>query len=341
MEQGVLYERYLTRSVTKHIKKQNKNMLTGTGVGHDYTDLRIAADDVTSDMRIITTEGVGIVPEHAWIKAMNNFYVSGGKPLAARITAVLPTTVKESGVKEYMKCFNELAQSEGVQLAGGHTEIFEGVKEAVYTVNITGISGAYMPNKRRICEGCEIVMAGYTAMLGTDMIRDESVLKERFSLSYIRQRAPWDGSYSVKDMVEKILKHDKQCGKEDILYMHDISAGGVYAALWQLGAFADRGMSVAHFSIPIIQETVEFCEFYGINPYMLEGTGGLLFVVPRDKGEEYARLLYEAGINADVIGRMEAGNERMVFLGSFGFEQQEHVEKRCLAPYKGDELYKI
>ena len=73
--------------------------------------------------------------------------------------------------------------------------------------------------------------------------------------------------------------------------MHDGSSGGVYGALWQMGVWMDKGFEVQHVDIPIRQETIEICEFFNINPYLLDATG-CLFVVVED-GEKLVEYLAE------------------------------------------------
>lgn len=349
MEQGSLSELVLSRSVTKHIKKQNKSFKEGTGIGHDFTRMPIDSDTPS----LISSEAVSSRAEIAWVKACNNFYVSGGRALYARVTALLPEDTGEAAIKAYMGKFNGLAEAEGIQLAGGHTQVSKAYNEISFVVTITGVSGSYRHNKKLIAPGCDIIMLGYTGMLGTDVLEEqrEEELSKRFSQSYIHERTPWDRNYSIRYMAEKLSE------KEDVYYMHDVSNGGVYAALWQLGAYSNRGISVGHFSIPVIQKTIEYCEVFGLNPYMLEGTGALLAVVKAGAGTELAEELNACGIDGAVIGHVESDNDRMIYLGDaltvttrqknspeeaafFMDADSNYIERRCLSPMKGDEIYK-
>ncbi|MGN0436696.1 MAG: AIR synthase-related protein [Wujia sp.] len=382
MEKGSINELVLTRSVTKHIKKINKALEMGTGVGHDYARVHISKcqdrfkpdrnmetdtaannfphiTDVASgtDTSIIITEGVSSEPELAWVKAMNNFYVSGGKPYAVRIVALLSDDTKESVIKEYMNCFNRLAEKEKVQIAGGHTQLNSCYREPSFVVTVNGISGEYRPDRRGIAVGSEIIMSGYTGMLGTDLIIREKkeALIARFSKGYVEETMPWNNCYSIRRAAELAAG---QTGDTRVLYMHDISCGGVYGALWQLGSYIGKGISVGHYSIPIRQETIEYCEFFGLNPYMLEGTGAFLMVVAPGQGKKLVDVLTRENIFAKVIGHVENNNERMVFLGEaisvktmdkgspheaifFKDDKDRFIERRCLSPVKGDEIYKV
>jgi len=89
-------------------------------------------------------------------------------------------------------------------------------------------------------------------------------------------------------------------------------------------------MEVDLHKIQLKQETVEICEFFDLNPYMLISGGCMLMVT--DRGNLLADRLKEAGIPAAVIGRIKEGNDRIILNGE---------ERRFLEPPKADELYKV
>lgn len=325
MEQGTLGELYLTRSVTKHIRKYNKAVVMGSGVGKDYSMIKTAED------YIISTEAVAETPYIAWTKALNNLYVSGGNVAGVRVCYMLPIDTEESDLKTYAACFNELAHKDGIQIVGGNTMVSAAYKRPSFLVEAIGDVADDKSLTFKAKEDYKIVMVGYTGVLGTNLIVDEKSkeLRDRFADSYVAGCKFSDESYSIRSMVECInsVKCDNQ-----VVYMHDVSYGGLYGSLWQLGEALRLGVSIDHRSIPIRQETVEICNYFDINPYMLEGTGALL-VVARD-GEGLENSLTQAGYKAAVIGRLTGNKDRIVVLNAEG-------EKRFLAPVKGDEIYKV
>ena len=80
MEQGSLPERYLSRSVIKHIRRLNPKLSVSAAVGNDYANLHGS----------VSADGIGDTPWIAWVKAMNNFACSGGQIEGARLTMLLP-----------------------------------------------------------------------------------------------------------------------------------------------------------------------------------------------------------------------------------------------------------
>ncbi len=323
MEQGPLGELYLTRSVTKHIRKHNKEIQFG---GATLNDCALLSLDET---RLVSTEGWGTNPYLAWVKAMNNLATSGAIPIGVRILMMFPEGILEETVKGYMSEFNKLADEFGIQIMGGHTQISEAYATPTFTVTALGQCKEYFPEPKKIEAGDKVIMTKWVGVLGSDIIAKQKadVLSGRLSRSYIEGGIFGEDKYQVWEEGRLLSKLS-----HNVLYMHDVSSGGVYAGLWQLGSRIGKGLKIKHFDIPIKQETIEFCEVLDINPYMLEGTGAML-AVARD-GKEAVNALQKAGINAAIIGEVTQGKERIVTLSDGG-------EKRFLAPAKGDEIYKV
>ena len=112
--------------------------------------------------------------------------------------------------------------------------------------------------------------------------------------------------------------------------MHDITEGGIFGALWEIAEGSGTGLEINLLDIPVKQETIEICETYGLNPYGLISSGSMLITAPN--GLDVVRKLKKSDINAAVIGKVTAGNDRILVNGD---------DKRFLEPPRSDELYKI
>ncbi len=357
MEQGTLGELYLTRSVTKHIRKYNKAVAVGAGVGKDYAlvdcgkanaanvsgidnDSVVAANAPgvvdtlagVDNVYVVMSEGLAETPYVAWVKALNNLAMSGGRVSGVRVCYMLPTDTTEEQLKAYAGRFNDLADCFGIQIIGGNTRVSSAYSRVSFLVEAVGTLAACNRLSLKAKEDYEIVMVGYTAVLGTNLMVDErgEELKIRFASSYVEGSRFLDGECCILDRAKVVREFATAA---DVVYMHDISHGGVYGALWQLGQALNMGVAVNHRSIPVKQETIELCNYFDINPYMLEGTGAFLMVAK--DGKLLADVLSKAGCVASVVGKLTKNKERVVLLGS------ESGEKRFLTPVKGDEIYKV
>ncbi|MBQ9936623.1 MAG: hypothetical protein IJO70_12310 [Lachnospiraceae bacterium] len=324
MEQGTLGELYLTRSVTKHIRKNNKAVMVGAGVGKDYSAIKASQD------LMVISEGVAETPYIAWVKAINNFACSCGDVAGIRVSYMLPDIVEETMLKEYAGLFNALADAYGIQIMGGNTRVSSAYGRASFLVEVIGTVSSNDALTLKANPDYDIVMIGYTGVLGTSLIVDEKgdQLRERFASSYLEGCKFSKEDYLISPMVEEI----KKCAKDsEVVYIHDVSYGGVYGALWQLGVALNLGVQVNHKAIPVKQETIELCNYFDINPYKLEGTGACL-AVARD-GKQLVASLKQSGAVAEVVGKLTQSKDRVVLVNE--------DEKRFLAPVKGDEIYKV
>lgn len=319
MRKGTIEEIVLTRSVTKHIRKYNKGLVVGAGVGNDYSAVSFPFGDV------ISCEATSTDIELALIKAMNNFATSGGEAMGIRVLFLLSKACEEQDVKKYMSKVNSFADENGIQIMGGHTEVTTN-ETTYFCITIIGLSKDYKAKIKTIKPGYDIVMTKYAGLYGSDYIADKKKdnLSKRFAGSYIANALFGFEQYSVVPEA-RIASLD-----ENVCYMHDVSTGGVYGALWQLGSRINKGILVYNSDIPIKQETIEFCELFDINPYMLEGTGALL-VVSSD-GQSLVDELMSKEIFACVIGKVTDSKEKCIDTGS---------EKRFLSPVKGDDIDSI
>jgi len=99
----------------------------------------------------------------------------------------------------------------------------------------------------------------------------------------------------------------------------ELSAGGVFTGLWKLGELLHTGLSVEIRRIPIRQETIEICEYYDLDPYYADTSGG--FLIAPASAPDLIRRFREQNIPLSVIGFLEPGRARKIIY-------PEHV--RCL-----------
>lgn len=168
-----------------------------------------------------------------------------------------------------------------------------------------------IPNEIR--PGQDIVMAGYAGYAGTSvLVRDgRRQLRERFGASFLDQA----GSFmSASGAVERMASVGVRCNASA---MKIVGEGGVFGALWEMAESANggagTGFSLMLRRIPIRQETIEVCEYFGLNPYVLYGQGALLAAV--DDGKEFCRAAAEAGIRAEIIGKSTGEKARILVNG--------------------------
>lgn len=324
MRTGKISESVLKRSVLRKIDVHRDEVISGAGVGTDCAvlsfgegyDIALSTTPVTAPLEDI---GAYAVP-----MALNNVAAGGAEPVGVMLSALLPEDAEESGLQHMMKQAQDVCRVACVQILGGHTEVVPGIARPVVTV--TGVG------KRNV--SCrlpgtgpdqDIVVSKWIGLEGTVRLARERrrELCERYPARMIDEAAACDRYLSVIPEAATAVKSGV-CG------MHDVSRGGIFAALWELAERAGVGLAVDLKRIPVKQETIEICEFFGLNPYELLSGGCLLMTA--DNGEALAAALGEKNIPAVVIGRTTVGNGRVIYNGD---------ETRCLDKPKTDQIYLI
>lgn len=150
-------------------------------------------------------------------------------------------------------------------------------------------------------------MTGYAADYGAAVIARErgSELATKLPVSIInRIQEYYARSYAaVEALVPQMADTYADC-------IWQVSEGGVFKALRDMADSENTGISVWLDLVSIRQETIEVCEVYDINPYMLNSTGTMLIISAH--GNELVRLLGDAGVHAAVIGCTTDNNDKII-----------------------------
>jgi hydrogenase maturation factor len=226
----------------------------------------------------------------------------GGIPLMAVISILLPAEAEESELKNIMRSAVHAANDLGITIEGGHTEVSDAVNRPVITVNVTGKEVLTISENGN---GLSIVMTKWAGIEGTAILSKNchEKLSERLPNYMIREAQDFKELISIRKDAEVAIKNGAY-------YLHDISMGGIFAALWEIAERAKCGLEVDLKKIPIKQETVEITNHLGVNPYQLVSGGALLLLAP--DGEAVVRALENEGIAATVIGVTTDKNDRII-----------------------------
>lgn len=327
---GKFGEHQTVRSILKSLPRTVHDDVTRAGIGDDYARL-LLHDGGSGDTGAAKSMNVaaGVCSDCGYIglrldiaRLYNSIRIGGYMPWAAVDTIVMPDD-DERRMKKLLRKLAGICAEYGVDIVTGHTEVNGAVAEPVISLTMmgrckcmremqcvhesqvhTGHGDSGLCGSKRLT-GMDIVMCGQTGVGGTLQLYydNQKELFERYSESYLRPVEQLEQLILLGGQVD--IAFDHGC-----IYSHDISRGGVFAALWEMGDALKCGLEVCHDNIPILQETIEICEHTGDNPYMIDGCGSALFVVP--DGELLADKLYEAGYEASVIGRLTENSDRVI-----------------------------
>lgn len=326
MNLGKVPETVLKRSILNQIKHRREEVLVGPGIGEDCSVLAVAEDEVlvmSTDPITGTVQDIGTLAVHI---TANDIASNGAEIIGIMLTILLPEGTLESDLKAMMQEIEAVCSKLEIDVIGGHTEITKAVNQPIVTV--TGV-GKMKRNEVIKTAGAkpgqEIVMTKWAGIEGTAIIATakEEELKTKYNASFV------DGAKKLIEHIS-VVPEAMVAKSAGVTSMHDITEGGIFGALWEIGVASKVGLEVDLKKIPLKQETVEICEFYDINPYMLISSGCMLIIT--DKANQLVDQLKAKGITSAVIGRITEGNDRIII---------NEDERRYLEPPKSDELYKV
>lgn len=326
MKIGKLPENVLKRSVFKQLHTKREEVLQGAGVGEDCAAMMLQENEVfvvSTDPITGTTRDIGKV---AMMVTLNDLASAGAEPVGVLLTALLPEEITEEEIREMMQQIDAECARYNVQVMGGHTEITRTVRQPILTV--TGIGKAEkekMVSTAGAKPGDDIVITKWIGIEGTTIIAKE---RKQELLTRLPERLI-DEACSMEQYLS-VVPEAAVAVRAGVSAMHDVTEGGIFGALWEVAEASGVGLEADLKKIPIRQETVEICEFFGLNPYELISSGSML--ITSSDGNLVVRELEKSGIPAAVVGKITEGNDRVIINGD---------DRRFLEPPKADELYKV
>lgn len=326
MKIGKLPETVLVRSILKQVHHRRQEVLVGPQVGQDCAVLSLGADEafvMSSDPITGTTKDIG---SHCIHITVNDLAASGAEPVGVMLTVMLPDNVEEPQIRKMMQDVEQTCAQLNIEVLGGHTEVTNVVRQPLISVTGVGkIKKDEVLTTGQMKAGQDIVISKWIGLEATAILakEKEEELKKVFSEDFVNQAKSFDQYLSVL----KEARIARECGASA---MHDITEGGVFGALWEMAEGAGTGLEVDLRRIPIRQETVEICEFFGVNPYLIMSSGSMMIACP--DGYHMVEELKKAGIAAAVVGRATDGNDRILRNGE---------DIRYLDRPQTDELYRV
>ncbi len=324
---GKIPESLLARAVVGKIEVKRPEVLVGSSIGEDCAVLAQNSDDVY----VLSTDPITAAEKNtgslAVLVTANDLASAGAEPVGILLTVLLPEGSTDEALSGLMDEVAGKCSELNIQIVGGHTEVTDVVKKPLLSVTGVGrclrdrviTTGGAKP-------GMDLIVTKAVGLEGTSIIASEhrEELRTRLPEELIDRAA---GFLSEISVVEDGLT----AAAAGAAAMHDVTEGGIYGALWEMAEASGVGLDCTLEKIPIRQETVEICEFFGLNPYRLISSGSML-IAAKD-GNGVVEALKGKGIAAACIGRTTAGKDRVIHYGE--------DNTRFLTPPDIDELHRV
>lgn len=327
MRIGKVKESILKRSVLRQLHNHSEEGSPASGEDAGVLFMPEFSEGSGIAMAVNPVEGWTFAAKRAVYGAVNSMLAASVRLQAISLSILMPEASEEKQLKALMKEIDSLCMQENILVLSGHTAVSPHVDTLILSVTALGSkkreeSSDVIPSTYA---NLDIVVVGTVGREGAAMLAAEygTCLEKRYAPSYIETAKHLfdDGSLSV---IADILQ------EREVVLAHDVREGGIFAALWEMAAAANVGLSVELKNIPIRQHTIEVCEYFNLNPYMLRSGGTLLLACTN--GARIVEQLRKAGVEAAVIGQTTSGNDRLI---------RYDDEARFLEPPKMDEYYKV
>lgn len=289
-------------------------------------------------MKIETAVAYGQSKEvgiYALASVANALAAGGVTEYEVQIRIMIPAYAYKSRIHTMEKIMKKACEGRGIVLQDIQSERSNVITQSMVVVTGCGNEeGKYIGcadaeksnslNKENMV-ATDIVLTKWIGMEGMLRILNEkeAELKTRFSTSFLKQMT----AYKSQIFAQKEIALARQNGVNKI---YQVGEGGIFAALWNLAKETESGLEVDLKKIPVLQETVEVCEFFRLNPYQLTSAGAMLMIA--EEGEALVNELRDQGIPAVLIGRLTDNNDKILKNG----EEVRYIDRP--AP---DEIMKL
>ncbi|AEK72151.1 HypE [Thermococcus sp. 4557] len=318
----------LRELVFNRLGAEGERVIIGADLGVDAAAIDFGETVLVASTDPITGAGEGIGFYAVHVNA-NDVATFGARPKWFLVSILLPENSDESILSGIMGELHRSAAKLGVAIVGGHTEVTPDLDRPI----VVGTMLGEVPREKLVTSngskpGDAIILTKWAGLEGTSIIASERAgeLERAFGREFV-ERAK--GFIEMISVVEDALT----ANEVGVHAMHDPTEGGIANGLHEMADAAGIGFRVYAERIPIREETLKICEFYGLNPLALISSGALMIAAPRDGVDEILNALGEKGINASVIGEfVEDPGVRVIV---------ENGEERPLERPESDELWKV
>lgn len=325
MEIGKVPNDILEKIIFSNIKTKRTEVLVSAAIGEDngIIDFGESVCVVSTDPITGATKDIGRLAIHI---SCNDVSTSGAEPIAVLLTILCPPTTTEEDLEAIMKDAAQAAADINVEIIGGHTEVTDSVNRVIISTTVIGKQlKSKLPNYDDIKAGDKVIITKYAGIEGTSIIAKELEDKLLNKLGEVKLEEAQNMDSMLSVVSEGII-----AGRHNAKYMHDITEGGVYGAIWEASMATKCGLIVHEELIPMMEITKEISKILEIDPYRLISSGSMLIIMDDENLKKLKVELGSHNIKATIIGEIIEDGTYFVKNGV----------KAIIDPPGSDELYR-
>lgn len=326
MKIGKLKTELLEKYIFNSLSSNRDEVVIRGGVGLDNAVMDFGGDLIVASTDPITgaTKNIGSLAINV---SVNDVSCQCADPVGVLMTVLIPPSATIEELKEIIEDANATAKKLNVDIIGGHTEVTEAVNKILISTTVLGRANkASIPDLSTIKIGDVIAISKYVGIEGTSIIS-----QEKDDISEVLNDEELEFSKSLSENIS-VLKESKLASKYGVKYMHDITEGGLYGALWETGVAVGHGLRVYYENIPLLDVTNKISKFYEIDPMKLISSGSMLMIFDKDKFKDFKEETEKFGIKVTDIGEVIEGKDTEVIA---------YDQILILSEPSSDELYRV
>ncbi len=312
MQLGKLSPKTMASTIWRFTGAKSRHVIVGPSAGVDVAVLDIGAGRVM----VANCDPISLIPSlgpedsatMSLYEVASDVATSGQSPRYVLFDLNLPPEVSDLVLDRYWKSINRTCIELGLSILGGHTGRFEGCDYSIIggaTMWTTCRKNEYLTSNMA-CDGDDLIFtksAAYGATSVLTRVFPRTVRKFLGISLFERVWKYFPGTNTVNDSLTAVRAGIHQHG---VTAIHDVTEGGVLAAILEMADASRLGGVIELESIPISEGTLEICKLFHMDPLISLGEGSLLIASRPNRTRCVMDKLALRGASATVIGRLSS-----------------------------------
>jgi thiamin-phosphate kinase len=286
--------------VFKHLGKHDPDLLLGPGIGQDASLLKIGDYVLVASTDPIT----GSIEDVGWLAVhvnANDIATFGISPRWFLTSIMLPEGCSEADLERITNQIGEAANSLEITVAGGHTEITEGLDRPIIAGFMLGVTreGEYVTSSGAK-PGDVIILTKTVGIEGTAILATEGVstLSKQFPETTLSE------AKALRTQISVVKEGISAFQTGYITAMHDPTEGGLSGGIHELCDASGVGFEINENDIPIHPATRKVCEVLEVNVMELISSGCMIMTCDSEHSSDVIKAIESKGVQARVIGKI-------------------------------------
>ncbi|MGD9873419.1 MAG: AIR synthase family protein [Kiritimatiellia bacterium] len=233
----------------------------------------------------------------------NDIAVTGGVPRWFLSTLLLPPTATGETVESIFLQIHDACRELSVAVIGGHTEVTMNVRQPLICGTMLGtVDPGRIIKTSGARAGDVVIMTRGVCIEGAALLALDRPVESKFILGEERWKKVCN--YLHDPGISVVRDARIACEAADVHAMHDPTEGGLNMGLYEMAAASKLGVEVDEDSVLFMDEAVELCERFAMDPLRTLASGTLLIAAAPGEADRILAAYQRNNVRAAVIGRM-------------------------------------